>query len=46
MTKSSSYSTVNMVICLIYSMSKWVSTYSEILPNIGIMPISTSLLER
>ncbi|MBA0798601.1 hypothetical protein Gohar_009181 [Gossypium harknessii] len=46
MTKSSSYSTVNMVICLIYSMSKWISTYFEILPNIGIMPIATSLLER
>ncbi|MBA0761955.1 hypothetical protein Gotri_024521 [Gossypium trilobum] len=33
MTKPSSYSTVTMVICLIYPMSKWISTYSELLPN-------------
>ncbi|MBA0642186.1 hypothetical protein Goklo_026624 [Gossypium klotzschianum] len=26
MMKSNSYSTENMVICLIYSMSKWIST--------------------
>ncbi|MBA0772412.1 hypothetical protein Gotri_007790 [Gossypium trilobum] len=24
------YSTVTMVICLIYSMSKWISTYFEL----------------
>ncbi|MFQ6637015.1 hypothetical protein Gotur_013267 [Gossypium turneri] len=30
MTKPSSYSTITMVICLIYSMSKWISTYSEL----------------
>ncbi|MBA0712737.1 hypothetical protein Golax_011815, partial [Gossypium laxum] len=29
MTKPSSYSTVTMVICLIYLISKWISTYSE-----------------
>ncbi|MBA0612578.1 hypothetical protein Godav_013167 [Gossypium davidsonii] len=39
MTKPSSYSTETMVICLIYSMSKWISTYSELLPSIGILPI-------
>ncbi|MBA0880856.1 hypothetical protein Goshw_010149 [Gossypium schwendimanii] len=44
MTKSSSYSTVNMVIYLIYSMTKWISTYSELLPSIGIPPIADSLL--
>ncbi|MFQ6629737.1 hypothetical protein Gotur_006740 [Gossypium turneri] len=38
MTKSNSYSTVNMVICLIYSMSKWISTYSELELSIGILP--------
>ncbi|MBA0575235.1 hypothetical protein Golob_028072 [Gossypium lobatum] len=27
MTKSNSYSTITMVICLIYSMSKWISIY-------------------
>ncbi|MBA0620050.1 hypothetical protein Godav_005824 [Gossypium davidsonii] len=46
MTKPNNYSTVNMVICLIYSMSKWISTYFKILPNIGIPPIATSLLGR
>ncbi|MBA0562849.1 hypothetical protein Golob_007870 [Gossypium lobatum] len=30
MTKPSSYSTITMAICLIYSMSKWISTYSEL----------------
>ncbi|MBA0626272.1 hypothetical protein Godav_003970, partial [Gossypium davidsonii] len=34
MTKSNNYSTMNMVIYLIYSMSKWIRTYSELLPNI------------
>ncbi|MBA0620652.1 hypothetical protein Godav_006350, partial [Gossypium davidsonii] len=34
MTKPISYSTVTMVICLIYSMSKWINTCSELLPNI------------
>ncbi|MBA0803087.1 hypothetical protein Gohar_013335 [Gossypium harknessii] len=28
MTKSNNYYTVTMVTCLIYSMSKWISTYS------------------
>ncbi|MBA0794836.1 hypothetical protein Gohar_019125 [Gossypium harknessii] len=46
MTKPSSYSTVTMVICFIYPMSKWISTYSELLPSIGIPPIATSLLGR
>ncbi|MBA0566547.1 hypothetical protein Golob_011356 [Gossypium lobatum] len=46
MTKPSSYSTMTMVIYLIYSMSKWTSTYSELLLNIGIPPIATSLLGR
>ncbi|MFQ6636945.1 hypothetical protein Gotur_014134 [Gossypium turneri] len=46
MTKSNSYFTVNMVICLIYSMSKWISTYFELLPSIGIPPIAASLLGR
>ncbi|MBA0761697.1 hypothetical protein Gotri_024309 [Gossypium trilobum] len=32
MTKPSNYSTKTMVICLIYSMSKWISTYFELLP--------------
>ncbi|MBA0656380.1 hypothetical protein Goklo_008743 [Gossypium klotzschianum] len=30
MMKPSSYSTVTMVICLIYLMSKWISTHSEL----------------
>ncbi|MBA0669387.1 hypothetical protein Goklo_029240 [Gossypium klotzschianum] len=46
MMKPSSYSTLTMVICLIYSMSKWISTYSEHLPSIGILPIVASLLGR
>ncbi|MBA0814989.1 hypothetical protein Gohar_020771 [Gossypium harknessii] len=46
MTKPSSYSTLTMMICLIYSISKWISTYSEYLPNIGIPPIPASLLGR
>ncbi|MBA0819605.1 hypothetical protein Gohar_021823 [Gossypium harknessii] len=46
MTKPSSYSTVNMVIYLIYSMSKWISTYFELLPSIEIPPIPASLLRR
>ncbi|MBA0672517.1 hypothetical protein Goklo_024347 [Gossypium klotzschianum] len=46
MTKSSSYSTVNMVIYLIYSMSKWIKTYFDLLPSIGIPPIAASLLGR
>ncbi|MBA0701038.1 hypothetical protein Goari_022660 [Gossypium aridum] len=45
MMKPSSYSTMTMVIYLIYSMSKWISTYSELLLNIGIPPIANSLLE-
>ncbi|MBA0786745.1 hypothetical protein Gotri_000152 [Gossypium trilobum] len=40
------YSTMTMVICLIYSMSKWISTYSELWPSIGIPPIAASLLGR
>ncbi|MBA0644219.1 hypothetical protein Goklo_028409 [Gossypium klotzschianum] len=46
MTKPSNYSTKTMVICLIYSMSKWISTYFELLPSIGISPIAASLLGR
>ncbi|MBA0638415.1 hypothetical protein Godav_025219 [Gossypium davidsonii] len=46
MTKSNSYSTVNMMVYLIYSMSKWISTYFELLPSIGIPPIAASLLGR
>ncbi|MBA0766043.1 hypothetical protein Gotri_015129 [Gossypium trilobum] len=46
MTKPSSYSTKTIVICLIYSMSKWIRIYSELLPSIGIPPIAASLLER
>ncbi|MBA0756011.1 hypothetical protein Gogos_021506 [Gossypium gossypioides] len=42
--KPSSYFSMNMVICFIYSMSKWISTYSELLPSIGISPIAASLL--
>ncbi|MBA0846048.1 hypothetical protein Goarm_022310 [Gossypium armourianum] len=44
--KSNNYSTMNMVIYLIYSMLKWIRTYSELLPNIGIPPIAASLLKR
>ncbi|MBA0853751.1 hypothetical protein Goshw_021534 [Gossypium schwendimanii] len=40
------YSIVSMVICHIYSMSKWISTYFELLPSIGISPIAASLLGR
>ncbi|MBA0818477.1 hypothetical protein Gohar_021817 [Gossypium harknessii] len=46
MTKLSSYSTKSMVIRLIYSMSKYISTYFELLPNIGIPPIVALLLEK
>ncbi|MBA0810232.1 hypothetical protein Gohar_002241 [Gossypium harknessii] len=35
-----------MVICLIYWMSKWISTYFKLLPNIRISPIAASLLGR
>ncbi|MBA0876055.1 hypothetical protein Goshw_010150 [Gossypium schwendimanii] len=41
-----SYSTMNMVIYLIYLMSKWISLYSELFPNIGISSIAASLLGR
>ncbi|MBA0753563.1 hypothetical protein Gogos_019821 [Gossypium gossypioides] len=41
-----SYSTITMVIFLIYSMSKWISTYSELWPNIGIPPTAALLLGR
>ncbi|MBA0805067.1 hypothetical protein Gohar_004611 [Gossypium harknessii] len=46
MTKPSSYSTLTMVICIIYSMLKWTSTSSKLLPSIGIPPIVVSLLEK
>ncbi|MBA0702273.1 hypothetical protein Goari_022369 [Gossypium aridum] len=46
MTKLSSYSTETMVIRLIYSMSKYISTYFELLPNIGIPLIVALLLEN
>ncbi|MBA0661538.1 hypothetical protein Goklo_005819 [Gossypium klotzschianum] len=45
-TEPSSYSTVNMVFYLIYSMSKWIITYFELLPNIGILPIAALVLGR
>ncbi|MBA0634561.1 hypothetical protein Godav_025296 [Gossypium davidsonii] len=35
-----------MVICLIYSMSKWIITYSKLLPSIGIPPIAILLSRR
>ncbi|MBA0738494.1 hypothetical protein Gogos_011840 [Gossypium gossypioides] len=41
-----SYSTVTMVICLIYSMSKWISTCSELWPNIGIALVAALLSGR
>ncbi|MBA0683551.1 hypothetical protein Goari_025199 [Gossypium aridum] len=41
-----SYSTVNIVICIIYSMSKWISTYSELLLSIGIPATTASLLGK
>ncbi|MBA0741761.1 hypothetical protein Gogos_014890 [Gossypium gossypioides] len=44
MMKPISYSTVTMVIYFIYSMSKWISTYSELLPSIRIPLIAVSLL--
>ncbi|MBA0833996.1 hypothetical protein Goarm_006397 [Gossypium armourianum] len=43
MTKPSSYSTITMVIYLIYSMSRWISTCSELWHNIGIRPIAVLL---
>ncbi|MBA0699464.1 hypothetical protein Goari_001097 [Gossypium aridum] len=46
MTRSSNYSTVIMVICLIYSISKLTSTYSELSPSIGTVLIVVLLLER
>ncbi|MBA0772135.1 hypothetical protein Gotri_007565 [Gossypium trilobum] len=35
-----------MVIYLIYSMSRWISTCSELWHNIRIRPIAVLLLER
>ncbi|MBA0682483.1 hypothetical protein Goari_024200 [Gossypium aridum] len=46
MMRSSNYSTVIMVICPIYSISKLTSTYSELLPRIGTLLIVVLLLER
>ncbi|MBA0780690.1 hypothetical protein Gotri_004764 [Gossypium trilobum] len=46
MTKTSSYSTVTIMICFIYSTSKWIRTYSELLPSIRIPPIAVSHLGR
>ncbi|MBA0637573.1 hypothetical protein Godav_024837 [Gossypium davidsonii] len=46
MMKPSSYFTVTMGIFLIYSMSKWISTYSELSPSIRISPIAALLLGR
>ncbi|MBA0635852.1 hypothetical protein Godav_022173, partial [Gossypium davidsonii] len=34
MMKPSSYSTLTMVVCLIYLMSKWINTYFELLSSI------------
>ncbi|MBA0671398.1 hypothetical protein Goklo_024434 [Gossypium klotzschianum] len=46
MMRSSNYSTVITMIYLIYSVSKWTSTYSEPLPSFGILLIVTLLLEK
>ncbi|MBA0632548.1 hypothetical protein Godav_001263 [Gossypium davidsonii] len=46
MTRSRNYSTVIMVIFLIYSLSKLTSTYSELSPSIGTLLIVVLLLER
>ncbi|MBA0701618.1 hypothetical protein Goari_021997 [Gossypium aridum] len=46
MTRSSNYYTVIMVICHIYSLSKFTSTYSECSPSIGTLLIVVLLLER
>ncbi|MBA0673674.1 hypothetical protein Goklo_025213 [Gossypium klotzschianum] len=46
MMKQSSYTTITMVTYLIYSMSKWISTYSELWPSISIPSMTTLLLER
>ncbi|MBA0756438.1 hypothetical protein Gogos_021902 [Gossypium gossypioides] len=43
MAKPISYSTQTIVIYLIYSMSKWISTYFELLPSIGISSIAALL---
>ncbi|MBA0785977.1 hypothetical protein Gotri_027766 [Gossypium trilobum] len=46
MTRSSNYSTVIMVICPIYSISKWRSTYFELSPSIGTLLIVALLSEK
>ncbi|MBA0638666.1 hypothetical protein Godav_022166 [Gossypium davidsonii] len=46
MTRLNNYSTVIMVICPIYSISKLISTYSELLPSIRTLLIVVLLLER
>ncbi|MBA0756437.1 hypothetical protein Gogos_021902 [Gossypium gossypioides] len=46
MAKPISYSTQTIVIYLIYSMSKWISTYFELLPSIGISSIAALLSGR
>ncbi|MBA0729279.1 hypothetical protein Golax_004658 [Gossypium laxum] len=46
MMKPKNYFTVTMVIYLIYSMSKWINTYSKPWPNIRISSITALLLGR
>ncbi|MBA0552246.1 hypothetical protein Golob_023075 [Gossypium lobatum] len=46
MTKPNNYSIVTMVICLIYLMSRWISTCFELWLNIGILPTTALLWER
>ncbi|MBA0729278.1 hypothetical protein Golax_025742 [Gossypium laxum] len=46
MMKLGSYSTVTMVIYIIYLMSRWISICFELWPSIGISPTNVLLLER
>ncbi|MBA0700875.1 hypothetical protein Goari_027415 [Gossypium aridum] len=46
MTRSNNYSTVSMVICPIFLISKLTSTDSELSPSIGTLLIVVLLLER
>ncbi|MBA0703064.1 hypothetical protein Goari_027504 [Gossypium aridum] len=46
MMKLGSYSTVTMVIYIIYLMSRWISICFELWLNIGISPTTALLLEN
>ncbi|MBA0874699.1 hypothetical protein Goshw_020843 [Gossypium schwendimanii] len=46
MMRPSSCSTVTTVTCLIYSVSKWTSIYSEPLPSFEILLTVVLLLEK